>query len=267
MIRYIKDKSKPIKTRTFGNLEIEVEDTSERRNEKDRIVTNGIDVLAYFIANGSKVNGSVEFMNKLDQFYLNKEDQEKAWNKIPEPSAEHIAHASKIRDYFNGRGTMQRLQNNNFTDFKMDMYYFTSNCVTEVLGKYFGILNKIQEFYNYDQELEDIKDQCPMARIQRDEGAYRIDELELDLVKSIERRTSRVHHLEYWFKNEPSQAIYRMSIKHDNNLVSLLDHFIEQYNNKITIHLVNGVAIQLNGVQHFNFIDLRFWDFNKPKKA
>ena len=144
MIEYIKDKS-PAKKSFPGDV-IEITDSHVRESNTDTINGNGVDVLAYFIANGPERDGAVRFMHKIDQLFIKDEYRDEMYKTVIVPNKEHIAKATKIRDYYNGRGTMQMLQGELFSHFKSDLYKFTSNHITQVHGKYFGILNKIQEF-------------------------------------------------------------------------------------------------------------------------
>lgn len=146
-------------------------------------------------------------------------------------TAEDIAQADVIRDYYSKKIMVWKLKNISLTAFREDLNTFVHSNGKTFKETMLPLVYCLPEFYEYDIEFEKMSFEYN-KEVKRHDSQYVTDSKQLKFIKQLSINTRRHKRKEYWF-SDPHNNLVTFNIETHNPLVSLLDMTLK--NNDINV--------------------------------
>lgn len=140
-------------------------------------------------------------------------------------SQEDIHEALVIRDYYSKKIMMWNLLGKDLSEFRKDLSKFIHTPGTKVEERMSKLIYRLPEFYNYDKDLEKLKEesnQNPEYYL-----PFTNDVKILSLIKQMDIKSRGNSKREYWFKDQ-NECLVQFILNHTNSLFSFWNEFVKK---------------------------------------
>ena len=153
--------------------------------------------------------------------------------------------ADVIRDYYSKKLMMIKLTGDgNLSKYRTDLSKFLHSERNITTSNLFGLIYYLPVFYDYDIELDHIKSQ--FATTCHNKSGFKTDNL--TPIKKINRKSAKINHIQYWFKNSNDNGVY-VNVSYDNQLLNVWDHTFST--NKVLKIEGSYIKTKLDTFEHF----------------
>lgn len=157
-------------------------------------------------------------------------------------------HASVLKKYYAGQMTMDALKGEGLkTTFRRKLYAIATNC-HEYTKEDVGLLYRLPYFYEEDLTLDRLVSEFTSAESGAKKEIHGVFSLHKKMLRS--RRSGEYYH--YWLKQEGSSHLFKLVVKADDSLRSLVESLLEQPREYTATAYYKG----MQGRRRFNYIQL-----------
>ena len=155
-------------------------------------------------------------------------------------------HANDLRKYYAGQMTMDALKGEGLkTSFRKKLYAIAKNC-HEYTKEDTGLLYRLPYFYEEDLTLDRLASEFQSVETSVKKELRGVFSLHKKMLRS--RRNGEYYH--YWLKQEGSQYLFKLVIRHDDVLRSLVESVLETPREYTATAYYKG----MQGKRRFNYI-------------
>lgn len=161
---------------------------------------------------------------------------------------EDHARAHELRKYYAGQMTFDALKGGGLnTPFRKKLYAIATNC-HKYTKEDIGLLHRLPYFYEEDITLDNLVAEFKSVEVSVSKELKGVFSLHKKMLRS--RRSGEYYH--YWLKLEGSSYLYKLVVKADDSLRSLVESILE------TPRLFTATAYYkgMQGQRKFNYIQL-----------
>jgi len=163
-------------------------------------------------------------------------------------TAQDRIRASELRKYYAGRMTFDVLKGGGLnTAFRKKLYAIATNC-HEYTKEDIGLLHRLPYFYEEDLVLDSLALEFKSVEVSVNKELHGVFTLHKKMLQS--RRAGDYYH--YWLKQQGSEHLYKIAVKYDDSLRSLVESLLEQPRQYTATAYYKG----MQGRRAFNYIQL-----------
>lgn len=164
------------------------------------------------------------------------------------PLEEDHIRAQELRKYYAGQMTMDALKGAGLkTTFRQKLYAIVTNCHTYTKED-IGLLHRLPYFYQEDQDLDQLVTEFKSIEVSVAKELRGVFSLHKKMLRS--RRSGEYYH--YWLKREGSEYLYKLVVKSDDVLRSLVESVLDQPREFTATAYYKG----MQGQRKFTYIQL-----------
>lgn len=157
-------------------------------------------------------------------------------------------HADDLRKYYAGQMTMDALKGQGLrTTFRKKLYAIATNC-HEYTKEDIGLLYRLPYFYEEDLTLDRLVTEFTSVEVSVKKEIQGVFLLHKKMLRG--RRSGEYYH--YWLKQEGSPHLFKLVVKADDSLRSLVESLLEQPREYTATAYYKG----MQGQRRFNYIQL-----------
>jgi len=164
------------------------------------------------------------------------------------PLEEDIARAAELRSYYAGQMTFDALKGAGLnTPFRKKLYAIVTNC-HDYTKEDIGLLHRLPYFYEEDITLDQLVTDFESVEVSVSKELLGVFSLHKKMLRS--RRNGEYYH--YWLKKEGSSYLYKLVVKSDDVLRSLVESLLDEPRRYTATAYYKG----MQGQRKFNYIQL-----------
>lgn len=172
------------------------------------------------------------------------------WNDLENTTVlgDDRVHANDLRKYYAGQMTMDALKGDGLkTTFRRKLYAIATDC-HEYTKEDIGLLYRLPYFYEEDLTLDRLVSEFVSAEPGAKKEIRGIFSLHKRMLRS--RRSGEYYH--YWLRQEESPHLFKLVVKLDDPLRSLIESLLEQPREYTATAHYKG----MQGRRRFNYVQL-----------
>ncbi len=149
--------------------------------------------------------------------------------------------AKEIREYYSKKLMVLTLRGKKLTKFRQDLQSYIANGYTNAYPeKYCGLIYRLPEFYEYDQQLDELR----VESNNTPQDSF-IGVKSLTLVKKMQRDILKGKFVDYWF-HDADKRVYKFTSRKENELLPFFDSMLKSGTIRVSCHFVKNITDDLH---------------------